>query len=100
MIIVGFGLFLKKNWAIPMGRLSAIIMIIAMVVVIAINKEAAANIHAFSNEIEAVEDYRPYTWMSAIRYIVLCSMCPMALWIGYGTLIKQYEALVEKQEAE
>ena len=90
LIISGIGLLWKTGWSIPLGRLSCILMLVTTAVVFILNKEAASNILEKSNEMVPSEDYQPLSWLTILRYVFLCSMCPIALIISYGMLVKQY----------
>jgi len=92
IIASGVGLFLKKSRAVSLGRMSCIFLILTIVAVIVLNKESAAFIWERLNVIEPDENYKPFGWMSAARYMFLFSMCPVALLIAYGAIVKHYAA--------
>lgn len=87
----GVGLFLKKNWAIPLGRLGSVSLIVVIVGLLIFYQPAIAAIAEKRNMLDPVEGFQPFGWMAAIRYIFLSSMCPVALILAFSFLIKQYQ---------
>ena len=85
----GIGLLGKKIWAISVGRVGCITLILAVVLLLLFHKEGMSAMAQLQQEQEQ-EAVAAFTWMSAVRYMFLCSMCPISLIIAYGVVVKQY----------
>jgi hypothetical protein len=91
MLVVasGVGLLMKKNWSINVGRLACLGTIALIFVLIVFHKGAYTDIADRFDRVDLIEEFQPFGWMAAIRYIFLCSMCPIVLIIGQGAIVKQ-----------
>lgn len=87
--VSGIGLLLKKSWSISMGRLACLTMIAVLVFLVVLHKPGFEALVALQPGKEG-QELGHFTWMSAVRYIFLCCMCPISLLIAYGALVKQY----------
>lgn len=96
----GVGFFRKKNWSVSMGRLASVALIVVVALGFLGYHSTIAEIAEKRNEIEAVEEFRGHSWMVTIRYIFICSMCPIALIIAYRALINQQVKPIEGADEE
>ena len=85
----GIGFFMKKKWAVSMGRLACISLVITIVGMLTYYQPVIAAIAEKRHALDPIEDYKELGWMLIIRYMFLCSMCPVVLIISFGILVKQ-----------
>lgn len=85
----GIGFFTKKKWAISMGRLACISLVLSVIGMLVYYQPAIAAIAEKRHAIDPIENYKELGWMIIIRYMFLCSMCPVVLIISFGLLVKQ-----------
>ena len=85
----GIGFFMKKKWAVSMGRLACVSLVIAIIGMLVYHQPSIAAIAEKRHALDPIENYKEMGWMVIIRYMFLCSMCPVVLIISFGVLVKQ-----------
>lgn len=90
LVLAGLGMILKKNWSVPMGRLACLLLMVGIVVFFVFTKQGVTEAVAYVQTLKPEGESAPFGWMAAIRYMFLFCMCPIALLVSYGAVVRQY----------